>query len=138
MHEESFGIIPLMKEGHEWKVFLILHRSAQHWTFPKGRALISETPLETARRELQEETQLEVVRLLHEKPVIEEYQFYRGAQKVLKKASYFLAVVQGEVKLQEEEVSDGKWLSLQEALSQLTFKEARVLCTEVIAILKSI
>lgn len=134
--EESFGIIPLERDEKDWKVFLILHRSAHHWAFPKGHAMADETPLETAKRELKEETNLEVVRVLQESPLIEQYHFHRDSQKIIKKVFYFLAEVQGEVILQQEEVREGKWMSLQEALVQLTFKEARSLCAEIIKMLK--
>ena len=52
VEEVSFGVIPLMKDNAAWQVFLILHKSGNHWGFPKGHASGNETPQETATREL--------------------------------------------------------------------------------------
>jgi 8-oxo-dGTP pyrophosphatase MutT (NUDIX family) len=51
----SFGIIPVALQEGGPPLFLIL-RAYRNWDFPKGGAEPGETPLETARRELAEET----------------------------------------------------------------------------------
>lgn len=129
---ESFGIIPLFNEKGVWKVLLILHREGSHWSFPKGRSNKGETPLEAAKRELKEETGLDIVQLLQEEPLLEQYQFRRKSKFIQKKVFYFPAIVAGTLKLQEEEIRDARWLPLESALDQLTFKEARALCLQVI------
>jgi 8-oxo-dGTP pyrophosphatase MutT (NUDIX family) len=55
IHRRSFGIIPIAFPAAEPPLFLIL-RAYRNWDFPKGGAEPGETPLETARRELAEET----------------------------------------------------------------------------------
>jgi bis(5'-nucleosidyl)-tetraphosphatase len=133
--EESFGIIPLSQKDGVWLVFLILHAKGNHWSFPKGHAHEGESPKEVAVRELKEETSLEVVRLLQETPLIEAYQFRKKYETVLKTVYYFPAIVSGTVRLQGEEIRDGKWIPLSEAEKQLSFKEARSLCKQVIQLL---
>lgn len=51
----SYGIIPVALPKDGPPLFLIL-RAYRNWDFPKGGAERGETPLETARRELGEET----------------------------------------------------------------------------------
>ena len=119
----------------EWRVLLILHREGNHWGFPKGRADTQETPLQSAKRELKEETGLDVIKLLSEQPLVEKYQFRRKREMVIKTVQYFPALVQGELQIQEEEIRDAKWLKMSEALEQLSFKEARHILSECMRLL---
>jgi bis(5'-nucleosidyl)-tetraphosphatase len=135
MKEVSFGIIPLRqnKKGL-WEVFLVCHR-AGHWALPKGKSIDGETPFETARRELREETALTVEKLLYEEPFFEHYRFERGGQTIEKTVGYFLAQVSGEEKLQPEEIQEAKWVLIFEAPSLVTFPEVRKLLEKVQKIL---
>lgn len=127
---ESFGIVPFLKEGETWKVLLILHSQGNHWGFPKGKANPNETALETAVRELKEETGLTVTEVLRENPMAEQYQFRRKKQFIVKSVHYFPAFVTGDLNLQEEEIRDARWMTIPEAMHQLTFKEARHILQE--------
>lgn len=127
---ESFGIVPFLNEKGTWKVLLILHREGNHWGFPKGKANDGETPLQAATRELREETGLEVVELLRENPLIEQYQFRRRKDFIIKTVQYFPALVKGDLKIQLEEIREAKWLTIPEAMSQLSFREARHILQE--------
>jgi bis(5'-nucleosidyl)-tetraphosphatase len=128
VQEASFGIIPLQQTDGIWKVLLILHKGGRHWAFPKGRSNPGETPLESARRELKEETGLDVEKLLQEEPLSEKYEFRRRGETVIKTVQYFPAVVSGHVRLQPEEIQDAKWVLLKEAVNHLTFREAKEMC----------
>jgi 8-oxo-dGTP pyrophosphatase MutT (NUDIX family) len=127
---ESFGIVPFINEKGTWKVLLILHREGNHWGFPKGKANLGETSLQAAPRELLEETGLTVIRVLREQPLIEQYQFRRKKQFIVKAVQYYPALVEGTLKLQEEEIREAKWLSIPEAMQQLSFREARHILQE--------
>jgi bis(5'-nucleosidyl)-tetraphosphatase len=127
---ESFGIVPFLKKEGVWKVLLILHREGNHWGFPKGKANPHETPLESATRELKEETGLNVVQILRDHPMTEQYQFRRKKQFIIKTVQYFPAFVEGDLILQEEEIRDAKWMTIPEALQQLSFREARHILQE--------
>jgi 8-oxo-dGTP pyrophosphatase MutT (NUDIX family) len=129
---ESFGIVPFLNEKGTWKVLLILHREGNHWGFPKGKANPGETSLQAAKRELQEETGLLVEKVLRENPLIEQYQFRRKRDFIVKMVHYFPAFVSGELKIQPEEIRDAKWLTIPEAMQQLTFREARHILQEFI------
>jgi 8-oxo-dGTP pyrophosphatase MutT (NUDIX family) len=126
---ESFGIIPLAKVQGTWKVLLILHKEGSHWSFPKGRKNeVNETSIEAALRELKEETGLDVETLLQDTPLLEKYTFRRQGKIIQKTVHYYPAIVTGTLTLQEEEIRDACWLTLDEATAKLTFKEARTLC----------
>lgn len=131
VYEESFGIIPIHKEKGEWKVLLILHKYGNHWGFPKGKPNPNEGPRDSALRELHEETGLKVESFITTDPIAETYSFYRKENKVEKSVTYFLAIVSGALLLQPEEIRDGKWLTFDEALDKITFKEAKALCERV-------
>ena len=55
----SAGIIPVYIQDDQR--FYLLLRAYSYWDFPKGCAMLGEAPLQTARREFQEETQIEHV-----------------------------------------------------------------------------
>ena len=129
--DESFGVIPLSKAAGHWEVFLIQHNRSGYWGFPKGHSESNETAEEAAFRELKEETNLELVRLLQKEPLMEQYTFLMDGARVFKKVSYFIAEVGGTIQLQTAEIFDGKWLSLSEALAQLTHQEGRSLLAQV-------
>lgn len=132
VQEASFGIIPLQQIENLWKVLLILHKGGRHWAFPKGRSNPGETPFESAKRELQEETGLEVGQLLQEDPLTEHYEFRRKGETVVKTVQYFPAIVKGTLRLQPEEIQDAKWVPLKDAMKHLTFREAKEMCMSLI------
>lgn len=122
--DRSFGIIPLRKSKDRWETFLVqLH--AGHWGFPKGHLEAGEDEKEGASRELFEETGLRVKAFLDFEPIQEFYTFELHEKTIEKTVSYYLAEVEGDVHLQEEEVQDGKWVPLQYARSQMTFVEGK-------------
>jgi 8-oxo-dGTP pyrophosphatase MutT (NUDIX family) len=50
----SAGIVVVRKEKNQWKYLFL--RAYRNWDFPKGMVESAETPLETAKREVKEET----------------------------------------------------------------------------------
>ncbi|MBM3198238.1 MAG: NUDIX domain-containing protein, partial [Chlamydiae bacterium] len=109
--EKSCGVIPLRQgELGELRVLIVVHKGGKHWGFPKGRQDPEETDQETASRELEEETGLIVSRFMKDTPYEECYTFYRGKTRVHKKVCYFPCLVQGELRLQPEEILEACWL----------------------------
>ena len=136
--DESFGVIPLRRVGSGWEVFLIKHRHGRYWGFPKGHAEANESYEAAARRELKEETNLEVVRLLESDPLMEQYQFLVNKQRIFKRVFYFVAEVSGDVILQKQEISDGIWLPMAQALHHVTHPEGKAILAQVEKILAKI
>ena len=137
--EESFGIIPLRKDADGWSVFLVQNSNGGHWGFPKGRAQDSfEDTKVSAKRELKEETNLEVLKYidLANESFIEHYHCIKNNEDIDKTVTYFLAEVDGDVILQEEEISDGKWVDIITAKNIITFDQSKNVCDKVVSFLK--
>ena len=135
VEEESCGIIPLKQENGIWQVLLILHQGGRHWAFPKGHGNPGETAVDSARRELKEETGLDIEKFLQDDPLTERYQFHRKREIVVKTVQYFPALVSGNLQLQAEEIRDAKWVPLKESPRYLTFREAKEMCNKLITML---
>lgn len=125
MKETSYGIIPFAKHANTWKVLLIQHSHAKYWGFPKGHPEAGETPKEAAARELFEETNMTIVRFLSDSTIEEHYNYTLRGQLISKTVYLFAAEVEGELKLQEEELSDAQWFTLEEASRKLTYEADR-------------
>lgn len=132
--ERSFGVVPLRQVQGAWEVFLIQHTHG-HWSYPKGHVEAGENPLETAKRELFEETGLVIERLLADTPLTEHYRFNNKGVAIDKTVGYFIAEVSGVAKLQTEELKDGRWMNFTEAAGVLTYAEAKSILKKVQAII---
>lgn len=124
--EGSCGIVPLLKSAGEWKVFLIQHRNfEQYWTCPKGHIEAGETPEIAAIRELNEETGLEVCRFLQQEPLLEEFYWLNNGVRQFKRVLFFVAEVKGKVSLQNQEISNGEWVPLSQAVLRIAHPEGK-------------
>lgn len=129
--EKSAGAVIFYKEQNTIK-YLLLHYRARHWDLPKGHIEKGEKPKEAAEREVQEETGIKDIRFIPGFEGINKY-FYRresnlpaGRQGIVSKiVVFFLA----ETKTKEVKISlehEGfKWLPYEDALKQITFKNAK-------------
>ncbi len=117
----SFGVIPVRQTDQGWEFFIVQHRTGS-WTFPKGHQEAGESGAQTARRELAEETGIRNVDLHVAEPFIEEYTWDQQGAKHHKIATYYLGLV-GEhaISIQQQELSDGRWIPSDEAEEVLTF-----------------
>ena len=114
LFRKSCGIIPFRYNGKE-KEYLILLQRNHAWTFPKGHMEPGETEIETAARELFEETGL-VATIQTENSVKLTYDIppYTRKQVVL-----FLGEVKGRVCLQDTEIIDCRWAKASELKAYL-------------------
>jgi 8-oxo-dGTP pyrophosphatase MutT (NUDIX family) len=89
----SAGMIVVRQDQGEWK-YLVL-RAYRNWDFPKGLVETSESPLETARREVAEETGITQL-MLRWGEIYQETTPYNRGTKI---ARYYLAeTTQSEVR----------------------------------------
>lgn len=137
--ERSFGVIPVYrKDGRTY--FLLIRHNSGHWAFPKGHAEPGESEIETARRELREETGICDVTLCPE-PVFEEgytkAAWHDPRQTVSKTVRYFLGIVHDpRVRIQVAEIQDYKWVTYDEARAIITFDSSRRLLEQAAQVLE--
>lgn len=123
--EKSCGAVISCCSSGEEKILLIRHKNGGHWAFPKGHVEGNETEVETARREIREETALNDVEIDTGFRMINTFSPKPG---VMKDVVYFAAsTVQDEVTVQEEEVMDYTWAAPQRAIELLTYPNDRAM-----------
>jgi len=135
--DQSFGVIPISFNENNPQVFLVQNKNGAFWGFPKGHAEEKETPKQAALRELKEETALESIGDLFEQPLIEKYSFTHNGFSVKKTVTYFVLETTKESHLEEEEILDGGWFTLEQAKKKLTFPESISLLLKVEDILNN-
>lgn len=122
--EKSCGIIPV-KFRKGTPVYLLIQHNVGHWGLPKGHKNPGETDKETAKRELAEETGLEL-RKIFKTPFVEKYLYRRSGKTFSKKVVYYIGLVKpGKVKMQKEEIKSYAWLNLKAAIHKLNYPEMR-------------
>ncbi len=117
--EKSCGAIVWRKNSNKIEFLLLKHKNGEHWAFPKGHVEKNETELETAKREILEETSLS--------PVIDENfresVSYSPKKNVIKEVVYFSALCEsGEFSAQEIEIKKIIWADYDKALKKITFE----------------
>jgi|GEM_PF-390874 len=126
----SYGVIPVKKFGDQWKVFLIHQYSRigqnTYWILPKGHPIEDESPKETAERELREETGMKAEPLLDGPQFELKYKFKFENEMIDKMVVFYLGVIeQKNYQLEETEVVEAGWYSLEEAGERLDYKNAK-------------
>lgn len=137
MIDRSYGVVPIIFDENTPKVFLIQNKNGVFWGFPKGHAEANETPKQAALRELKEETTLEYIRDIFDKPFIEKYSFIIDGFSVKKTVIYFVLETTKEYHLEEKEILDGGWFTFEQAKKKLTFPESISLLMKVEDILNT-
>lgn len=126
----SCGVIPWRQLPGQPREYLLVQHNAGHWAFPKGHPEEHDTShLDTARRELTEETGITAVTLL-ESPCFDEAYGFRDKQGnwVDKSVRYFLGAVDSRAPdpvVQIEEVQAAVWVDAPGTRRMLSFDEAR-------------
>ncbi len=107
--EKSCGAIVYRKFHGNTELLLIKHANGGHWSFPKGHVEPGETELETAAREIREETGIEVII----DPTFREIVSYSPKKDTQKDVIYFLARAKTfDYVPQEEEIAQIRWVEL--------------------------
>ena len=132
----GYGIIPFIKQGDEWNVFLINQYGSSgdiFWTFPKGHREKGESPEAAAKRELFEETNISLVKFAPERTFIQTYSFMYEGDQIDRTVEYFIGVAAApEFKLQEAEIKEGGWFSLNAATERLTHDIAKEMLADAV------
>jgi bis(5'-nucleosidyl)-tetraphosphatase len=110
--------------------FLLLHYASGHWDFPKGNIEVGEDEIQTARREIREETGIDDIEFFKDfKNKIHYY--YRHDQRLIQKEVIFYIAKTNikQVKLSHEH-NAYSWRVYDKALALLTYKNAKKVLIE--------
>lgn len=122
--EKSAGAVVFRKKNKKI-YYLLLHYPGRHWDFPKGNIEKGEKLEDTVRREAEEETGIKDLKFIEGFKEWIKYFYKLKDQNIFKIVTYLLA----ETKIKEVKISwehqGFKWLPYDEALKQLTFKNAK-------------
>ncbi|MBS1515024.1 MAG: NUDIX domain-containing protein [Bacteroidetes bacterium] len=125
VNDKSIGVIVFIYKDNEI-LFLLVKHAGGHWAFPKGHPDKHETEIQTARRELREETGINNVELISDKILLEDrYKFTGNKGELIHKTVYYYIgeVENGEVVVDGQEISEHKWCTLEESFEYLIHSE---------------
>ena len=137
MHTEnvfSAGGLIYRKGEDGIDVVICGRREENLWGLPKGTPVEGETVEQTAKREVQEETGLEVE---IEAPLGDiSYWFTRPGVRYHKRVHHFLMKpVGGDTSLHDAEYDDVEWAPAQEAIRRLSYSNERMVVEKALALL---
>ena len=133
---KSCGFVVYKQIGNE-NYYLVIKSLNGDIGFPKGHMEDGENELQTAVRELKEETNVEV-------NVIEGFKYqieYKMPEIIdtIKQVIYFLGIcVKDDIICQEKEVEEARFIRFEEALEVLTFQETKNILNSAQEFIKSI
>ena len=117
--EKSCGALVYRIKNGELELLLLKHRFGGHWSFPKGHVEEGETEVETALREVHEETGLTIQLEDGFRQSVE----YYPRPNIRKHVVYFLGYADDDrTRRQEEEISEIRWVPLKSAHREVTFR----------------
>ena len=122
--EKSCGAIVFYLKEDKEQILLIKHSNSGHWSFPKGHVEEGETEVETAVREIMEETGVNADIDTRFRTVVT----YSPKKDVIKDVVYFFATTDNyDTRNQEEEVSEVRWVDIDKALGSVSYKNDKEL-----------
>lgn len=140
----SAGMIVVHRDGGKCRFLVVLSRLTKKplWEFPKGGVDPGESLLQTALRELHEETGLgeDVLSVVPGFERVEDYRFTSGrtAERTLihKEVTYYLAVsTSTAIELSSDELSEYAWLEMAEAARRLKYPGRRQMLKDAAALI---
>lgn len=127
--ERSAGAIIFRKNKKIYYLLLHYPSSAKaprdYWDLPKGHVEKGEKEIDTVKREVLEETGLKNIKFIEGFKKWIKYFFKFRGKNILKFVTFYLVETKEKgVKISPEHI-EYKWLPYEEALEQLTFKNAK-------------
>ncbi len=133
LHEKSCGAIVYRKYHGNTEILLIKHINSGHWSFPKGHVESGETEIETAIREIKEETDIDVII----DPTFRETVSYSPRKDTIKVVVYFLAKAKNvDFHRQEDEIAEIRWVDISYATNILSYENDRNIVSKAKAAIK--
>lgn len=136
IREKSVGLIIFRYNNRDKEIqYLVLYHRGTYWNFPKGKVELGESEVETAKREVQEETGLKDIQII--KGWRQQTNFFfkedRAGQKELIKKDFILYLAKlpkgAEVKISGEH-NGYAWLNYKVAGKYLKFKSLKEIIKE--------
>lgn len=122
---KSYGVIPIFKDKDDFYILLVKNTKGGHWGLPKGTPEKDEKPIDTAKRELFEETGIKDIEIKSEPTFEEKYDFEQNGIAYSKTNTYYFGFVN---KMTEgnrlDEIDELKWVKIDEAQNTLTHQSA--------------
>ena len=119
LHEKSCGAIVYRKFHGNTEILLIKHVNSGHWSFPKGHVEFGETEVETALREVKEETGIDIII----DPTFREIVSFSPKKGTQKTVFYFIGKARHtDYTPQEEEIAEIRWVEIGRACSVLSYE----------------
>lgn len=126
-YEKSCGAIVFRKYHGNTEILLVRHLKAGHWSFPKGHMEAGETEEETALREIKEETGLDVLIDTGFRETVT----YSPKRNTKKTVVYFVGMATShELVPQKEEISQLRWLEIDQANAALTYDNDKAIVSK--------
>ena len=125
IHEKSCGALVYRKHHGNTEILLIKHIRSGCWSFPKGHMEQGENEIQTAIREIKEETNIDVS---IDDATFREVVVFNPRRDVTKEVVYFLArAVSFDCEKQEEEIAEVRWVEMGQAAALLAYDNDRTL-----------
>lgn len=126
-NEKSCGAIVYRKYHGNTEILLIRHINSGHWSFPKGHVEGKETEIETAHREVLEETGIDTII----DPTFRETVTFSPRKDTVKLVVYFVARAKNtDYVPQEEEIADVRWVEINRATSVLAYDNDKLIVSK--------
>ncbi len=126
-YEKSCGAIVYRKFHGNTEILLIRHIKSGYWSFPKGHVEGDETEVETAMREIKEETNIDVLIDTGFRETVS----FSPRRDTSKTVVYFVAkALNSDTKPQAEEISEIRWVEIGQALSHLTYDNDKLVVSK--------
>jgi bis(5'-nucleosidyl)-tetraphosphatase len=117
--ETSAGFIVFYIENN--KVYYLLLKHSSYWGFPKGKIEENESEIESAKRELFEETSIKDIEIFDFREEIY-YNYYFNGRLIRKKLILFLARAKDKKFCISDEHLAGGWFEFQTALKLVRYE----------------
>lgn len=133
LNEKSCGAVIYRIEGGKLSFLIVKNKKGRNWGFPKGHVELGETEVETAVREVREETGLNVTVC----PGFRSVSQYALWNHATKQVVFFLAESKTtDLVLQEEEIERAKWVPYPAMMSFFRFENDRRILHSAVAWLR--
>lgn len=137
--QHSAGGVAFRETSGQLEVAIILTHPERRWQLPKGMIDAGETPEQAARREVREEAGIET----ECRGPIDRTEYWFVAERhgvrsrFHKHVHWFLMnYVSGDVADHDHEVAEARWVSVEEALKMLVFKNEREMVRKAVELVK--